>query len=179
MDDIAPPHDMVSVWFDVDRNPLHRNGWPYLALLLPLFALGTLYLYRKQIERIATDERYARSRRAHPAARKHLKEAERLLAAGHGSQLYDEISDAILGFVGDQLNMAPWGMTQIQLQTTLTAKGLSSELADGTIAIIDECERARFSPEPPDDDMMQDVVERAAGLIAGIHEQIKKNGIAD
>ena len=177
IDDIAPPHDVVSGWVDVDRNPIHENRWPYLTLFFPLVGLAILYLYRKHVERIAVDQRYARSRRAHPAAKKHLKEAEKLLAAGHGRELYDEISRAVLGFVGDRIDIAPQGMTQGQLRRSLAEKGLSRELVDDTVAIIDECERARFSPESPDAEMMQDVVERAAGLIAGIHEEVRRNGI--
>jgi len=156
---------------------LHEHRWPYVILLLTLLGLAAVYLYRKRLEQIATDERFARSRRAHPAARKHLKQAELLLSQGRSRELYEEIARAALGYVGDRLHLAPQGMTQDQLRVALVNKGLSAELAETTVQLVAECETARFSPEAPDSVMMQDVIERAASLIANIHEIIKRQGV--
>jgi hypothetical protein len=177
--DVAALHDQVDKWRRAGGSPFYRMPWPYFMLILPLLALGGLFLYRKRIERIATDERYARSRRAHPAARKHLKQAEALLREGNGRALYEEIVRAVLGFVGDRLNIAPHGMTSAQLGVTLRSLGLPENLADGVVDIGLEADRARFSPEPPDEEMMTDVVERAAGLIAGLDEHLKSNRLAE
>ncbi len=178
IDDIAPPHDEAPTWVNVDRDPLHRHEWPYVVLVVPLIGLASLFLYRKRLDRIATDERFARSRRAHPAARKHLIQAEVLLSQGRSHELYAEITGAVLGYVGDRLHLAPQGMTQEQLRVALEGKGLSPSLSNATIEILGECETAQFSPAPPDAQMMQDVVERAATLIAGIHEEVKRKGLA-
>lgn len=177
VDDIAPLHEEVSKWVDVDRDPLHDQRWPYVVLILPLFGLLAVYLYRKRIEKIATDARFARSRRAHPAAKKHLKQAEFLLSEGRSRELYEEIARATLGYIGDRLHLAPQGMTQEQLRLALEAKGLPQPLAKAAIEIVAECETARFSPEAPDSTMMLDVVERAATLIANMHEVVKRQGL--
>ena len=174
--DVADLRDEVDKWRRAGGDPLYRMPWPYAFLLLPILALSGLFLYRKRIEKIATDERYARSRRAHPAAKKHLKEAEALLKRGEGRALYEEIFRAVLGFVGDRLNIAPHGMTSAQLGATLRTLGIPDHLADGIVDLALESDQARFSPQPPSDEMMQDVIERAAGLIAGVDEHIKSNG---
>lgn len=171
--DIASLHDEVEKWRKAGGDPLYKMSWPYAFLLLPVVALGGLFLYRKRLERIATDERYARSRRAHPVARKHLKQAEALLARGDGRALYEEIVRAVLGFTGDRLNISPQGMTSSQLGMTLRSLGVPETIADGIVQIGLEADRARFSPEPPNADMMNDVIERAAGLIAGLDEHLK------
>lgn len=178
IDDIAPPHDEAPTWVDVDRNPLHQHEWPYVVLIVPVIGLASLFLYRRRLGRIATDERFARSRRAHPAARKHLIKAETLLSQGRSHELYAEIARAVLGYVGDRLHLAPQGMTHEQLRVALEKKGLSARLSEATTEILGECETARFSPAPPDTAVIQDVVERAATLIAGIHEQVKRNGLS-
>lgn len=177
--DIAALHDEVQKWRRAGGSPLYRMPWVYIILIVPVLALGGLFLYRKQIERIATDERYARSRRAHPAARKHLKEAEALLKRGNGRALYEEIIRAVLGFVGDRLNMTPQGMTSAQLRTALLERGTPDHLVEGIVDLVIEADAARFSPEAPDRDMMQDVVERAAGMIAGLDEHVKAHGTGE
>jgi hypothetical protein len=175
--DVAALHDEVDKWRRAGGSPLYRMPWPYAMLLLPALALAGLFFYRKRLERIATDERYARSRRAHPVARKHLKQAEQLLREGEGRALYEEIVRAVLGFVGDRLNIAPHGMTSAQLASTLRSLGIPDHLADGIVDLGFEADRARFSPEPPDTEMMNDVIERAAGLIAGVDEHLKSNRV--
>jgi hypothetical protein len=177
VDDIAPPHDVVEKWVDADRRPLHHQPWSYLLLILPFAALTGIYAYRRRLERLATDERYAKSRRAHPAAKKHLKEAERLLASGRSHELYSEISRAVLGFVSDSLDIAAQGMTHNRLRGALAERLIPAATVDAVVSILAECERARFAPVAPSADMMNDVVERAARLIASIHEEVKQRGL--
>lgn len=177
--DVAALHDEVDKWRRAGGQPLYRMTWTYVFLVVPMIALAGLFLYRKRIEKMATDERYARSRRAHPAARKHLKQAEALLARGEGRELYEEIVRAVLGFVGDRLHIAPQGMTSARLATTLRSLGIPGDLAEGVVALALEADAARFSPEAPDLTMMNDVIERAAGLIAGLDEHVKVHGVGE
>ncbi|MGD8414937.1 MAG: hypothetical protein PVF33_11940, partial [Candidatus Latescibacterota bacterium] len=100
-----------------------------------------------------------------------------LLAAGKGRDLYAEISRAVHGYIANRLGVASQGLTHPQLRIALRTEKIPDKLIEGAISILEECERSRFSPEPPNDAMMQDVVERAAGLIAGIHEEAKRSGL--
>ncbi len=177
--DVAALHDEVAKWRRAGGSPLYRMAWAYVVLILPVFALGGLFLYRKRMEKLATDERYARSRRAHPAAKKHLKQAEILLKKGDGRALYEEIIRAVLGFVGDRLNISPQGMTSAQLASALRMRHTPDNLVEGIVELALEADAARFSPQPPDRDMMQDVIERAAGLIAGLDEHVKAHGTGE
>ena len=152
-------------WTQTDQTPLYRNLWTYALLLLPLLILGGLFAYRRHATRLETDVRYARSRRAHPVAQQHLKQAEALLREDRPRAFYEEIERAVLGFVGDRLNVAQRGLTRPQLDDRLAAAGVSEADRRALQALLDACDRARFAPHRPDHAEMEAAHEEAAALI--------------
>ena len=172
IDDVAGLMLIVSDWRTGARDPLHHQPWPYLVLLLPLVGLIGLYAYRRHQSRLATDVRYARSRRAHPVARKHLKQAERLLSEGAGKAFYEEIARAVTGYIGDRLNIAPQGLTIAQLDARLAEAGVPEPTREALRDLLYECDRARFAPVPPTRDTLTTATERAAALIAELSERL-------
>ena len=91
-----------SRWTTVNRTPLHHHTWFYLLLLIPVLGLSATAVLRRRVTRLATDTAWARNRRAHPLARKHLKNAKNSSKKGtptnftlHWSRLYS----AFLGIV--------------------------------------------------------------------------------
>ena len=154
-----------GAWVPASETPLYRQAWPYAALLLPLLALAGLVAYRRHATRLETDPQYARSRRAHPTARAHLRQAEALLKEDRPRAFYASIERAVLGFVGDRMNLAPAGLTRQQLDGRLAEAGIGEADRAALHALLDECDRARFAPVRPEHAQMEAAQERAADLI--------------
>ena len=148
------------------RGPLlYRRAWTYLVLLLPLLWLGGLMVYRRWLNRLESDVRYARNRRAHPMARAHLRRAESLRQEDRPRPFYEALELAVLGFVSDRLNVAPSGMTRLQLNERLALSGIEEEDRRDLLTFLEACDQARFSPSRPTPEAMERSYSDAAALI--------------
>ena len=167
--DIAGLITSVPQWKTRNLIPLHRNIWPYLVVILPWMLLLGLFLYRRHALRLQNDAHFARNRRAHPLARKHLKLAEKRLAQDQPIPFYEAISQALIGFIGDRLNMPAHGMHRKQLDRLLAQNDVPVPTRKALYTLLDECDQARFSPIRPSHDIMETATDRAAALITDLN----------
>ena len=145
VDDIAGPFSQ-SRWVRFPATPLHRRAWIYVALVLPLLLLGLTALAHGRVTRLATDTAYARNRRAHPLARKHFKKAMELYRLGERRAFYEELERAVLGFIGNRINVAELGLTHSQLDGELVGAGVPEEARATLQTFLKTCDVARFAP---------------------------------
>ncbi len=174
VDDIAEPLVDGAVWRSTHRTPLHESPWTYAWLVLPLLALGGLSLYQQRTKRLATDRRFARNRRAHPLARKHLKRAEALLRKNEPRAFYADVERAVLGFIGNRLNIAETGLTRIQIDQRLAEVDVPQDVRIRLAHLLEECDRVRFAPVLPDEDSMQTALDRAGQIIVDLDASFKQ-----
>lgn len=177
VDDIAGLLTETASWKRTDVVPLHRRAWLYVLLLLPLFGFVGLFTYLQYHSRLAGDVMLARNKRAHPVARKHLKQAEVLLAENDARAFYHEIERAVLSFVGNRLNVVETGLTHKQLNHLLQQRGVSADARNGLFGLLQECDRVRFAPILPDQAAMDTACDRAGAVIVQLDE-ILANGSA-
>lgn len=179
VDDIAALKTGEVRWQRIGRRPLHTNPLPYASVALPLLLLGAGALYQRRTARLATDRTYARNRRAHPLARKHLRAAESLLQKNDARPFYAEIERALLAFVGNRLDVPEVGLTRTQLDGHLRAHDVSADTRRELYTLLEEAEQAQFAPIPPDRAAMETAIERAGRTIVTINEDAKRrNGVA-
>lgn len=174
VDDIATIMAAAEAWHHLESRPLYRRPWPLAALAAPIGFLLLLYGYQRWTERFVGDTRLARSRMAHPLARKHLREAQTMLAQERPRAFYEEIERAVTGFVGHRLNIPGKGLTREQLDARLADVGVPPEDRRLLRRLLDECDQARFAPILPDRAAMQSAGERAAHIIVTVDEAVEK-----
>ena len=165
LDDIAPIQDTGVRWRRTGNRSPHTNPAPYLVLALPLLALVGVKLWKAHADRLATDLQYARSRRAHPLARRHLKTAEQFLDANDAASFYEELERAVLGFIGNRLNISELGLTREQLVNRLLAEGIIPNTCAALTDLLEECDRGRFAPVRHDRPVLEAARNRALDLI--------------
>ena len=162
-----------TTWRPRDRTPLHRSAWTYLALALPLLLLGGTYAYQRHRTRLAENPALARRRKAHPLAQKHLKRAQALQARDQPDAFFEEVERAVLGFIGNRLDLAERGLTRDQLDLYLAGRGVPEAPRRALRAFLDTCDQARFSPERASRQQMADAFDQAHDLIVGIDEALQ------
>ena len=165
IDDVAPLLTTANTWRTSTNSVLHRSLVPYLLIVLPLLALAVTFFVREHFDKISGDIGYARNRRANPLARKHLKEASSMLSEGDGSGYYAALERAVLGFVGDRLNLGEKGLTRPELNEVLESRSVDDETITLLNELLVECDMAQFSPVTPDRTVMDDALARATVLI--------------
>jgi len=158
-------------WIPVQRSPLHHQPWFYALLLLPLLGIGIIAILGQRRTRLATDTAWARGRKAHPLARKHLKYAKKLLAEENPDQFYAALEQAILGFLGNRMNISERGLTRSQLTTLLADIGISDEKQEELVRFLDTCDAARFAPVPPERSEMEEHFIQAGQILSIIAKE--------
>jgi len=174
VDDIAGLLTDRADWEALHQTPLHESVWAYAWLFIPLLSLGGLTLYHRRSLRLATDRKYARNRRAHPLARKHLKRAETLLLDNEPRALYADVEQAVLSFIGNRLNIAETGLTRAQLDGHLAETDVPGDVRVRLAHLLEECDRMRFAPVLPDRNTMRTALDRAAELIVELDGYFKQ-----
>ncbi|MDX1429942.1 MAG: BatD family protein, partial [Rhodothermales bacterium] len=177
LDDIAPIRDTDVRWQQAVNGSLHRDVLPYGVLALPIIGLLGLLAWRVRADKLTTDQRYARNKRAHPLARRHLRTAQELLERNEPSAFYEELERAVLGFIGNRLNISELGLTRGQLIDRLRREGISPDTEEKLSELLEECDRGRFAPISPDTSAMESAQDRALDLIVRLDAAFAGRGI--
>ncbi|MGH8014954.1 MAG: BatD family protein [Candidatus Zixiibacteriota bacterium] len=135
---------------------------------LPVAILAGLVLVRKRRERLQADIGYARSRTASKAARRRLAKARSLAKPQTLAEFYAELNLALTAYVADKLNISPHGLTTDKVETLLIEKNANEKLVSDFIAIINQCDFARFAPASLSETDMQLSLAKAEQIMAGI-----------
>ena len=172
VNDFAPLFVSSSNWKRVETHPLHNRLWPYLLIFLPLLVLGSAVMYQRRRDRYDKDVTWARGRRAHPLSRKNLKRAMVLLKSGDTTGYFEELERAVLGFIGNRLNVAEHGQTREQWGQVLLAAGVDQPLRTRLRAFLDTCDQGRFAPASISLENKEEAFDEASAIIPDIDEQV-------
>ncbi|MCZ6704454.1 MAG: hypothetical protein O6942_01005, partial [Bacteroidetes bacterium] len=175
VDDVAPPIEDAGHWVHLSPTSLHHSSWVYAALLLPLLILGFTFIYQRHQDRLVADVGYARKRRANPLAKKHLKQAKLLLDSGTRVEFFGEVERAILGFLGNRLNISERGLTRAQLLGQLTRAGIDEALRQRIQTLLELCDRGRFVPGTIEKKDLERAFEGAASIIVEADSTLGKS----
>ena len=148
--------------------------WPYIALILPLLVLGFVVGVQRHQNKLAGDITFARHRRAHPLAKKHLKTALVLMKKSETVSFFEELERAVLGFIGNRLNVSERGLTRIQLDDSLSRAAVPQSMRTGLTDLLTICDLGRFSPGGIDSNKLESAYEDAAALIVAIGSSFDK-----
>ena len=135
----------TSAFVPVDRQ-LFRSGVFWTLLLVPVLGLAGALALRRHRERLEGNVAYARRRRSARLARSRLEQARGLRAPEQHQAFVAGISQALLGFLGDSLNVAEAGLVRGDIRRELAARGVAAEVVERYLACLDTCDQQRFAP---------------------------------
>ncbi len=104
-----------------------------------------LFLRREHIRR-NSDLSLVRNRKAGKVAGKRLRLAAECLKMEDIDKFYEEILNALWGYISDKLNIPVSDLTRTNAISALTERGISEEKIKSLNEILDTCEFARYSP---------------------------------
>jgi hypothetical protein len=154
------------------RSPFLGRPLFWILIALPLVFFGGLlgWRYRQSMKAgIGPEER--RMQAARSVAQERLRQAKSHLEKGDNRAFYDETSKAILGYVGDKLQMPRSSMSKSSLRERLQELALEEPLIETVMSIVQDCEMALFAGQA-DADKMQTVYKRATQAIAGMEKAV-------
>ena len=152
--------------------------WAIIALLAAV-AAAIWFATRKLAARRA-DVVGSKNRAATKMARKRLAQAGEFLKKDLYTAFYEELHKALLGFVGDKLNMPATDLSKENISERLVEGGATQEQAARFTELLDACEFARYAPSEGHE-AMNAHFEGAVSVISEIDSAMKrkpKNGSA-
>lgn len=156
--------DPADVGDDRPRVGLWLAGLLGLGVVYGLIAVGTM-LIRRQSGNVALRRR----RGASGQARTRLVEARRV-AGNDPRAAADHVRDAIVGLIGDMLNLPPDAMTPGDAQRRLRQCGADQKTIDETRRILEACDGARYGAT---DTAVSSLVRDAQTLLVPLTKQLR------
>lgn len=140
----------------------------YVSLSL-LFLLILIVFYRQA--KANADIARKRDKRAGKEAGKRLKVARKLLKNREVGAFYEELLRALLNYVSDKLNISMTHLSKDNVRELLVARGVSEELIQQYMSVLESCEFARFAPGDPIA-TMDKIYESASNVINNLNKNL-------
>ncbi len=142
----------------------------WVLFFVPIIALVVLFfIYRKRVYDHANMS-LVKSRRANKMARKRLKMAAKYIKEGKREAFFDEVMRSLWGYLSDKLTLSLSELTKDNAREKMASHGVEPQAADEFMALLDECEFARYAPASVSA-QMDDVYARAIAIIEKIDEK--------
>lgn len=159
---------------------LHTRGrgffasFPFWALLvLPLLLFGGAIGYRQMlIKRGLIDPDLLRQQGAGKVAQERLATAKTLMKADKSRDFYDEISQALWGYVGDKLGIPLSELTKENVREKLVTQQVAEADTERFVALLNTCEMALFAGMDNAADMSK-TYDEAAAVITNIERETR------
>lgn len=140
----------------------------YLWLLLPLLLIPLAIIFWKKRDAIASDVAGNKIRRANKLARKYLSAAKKSL--GNKEAFYIALEKGLHNYLKAKLKIETSEFSKDKIATLLTKKEVDDTTKDGFIALLKNCELARYSPFS--NVQMQQDYDKASEVISYLDKQL-------
>ena len=140
-------------------------------MALPLIVLGLAIGWKKRNETALVNESFNKQKKAGKMARKHLAQANKLCNTGASKEYFLSVHAAILGYLADKFSLPQSDLNTEKIKTLLS-QSASKYSANGTLQILELCERARYAPV--NDVIQSELLRKTEDLIEKIEKETKK-----
>ena len=120
-------------------------GYGILMLLLLLLFLVALVVVKKR-RQFKQDVVLVRNRQATKVAKGRLKNASKYLKDQDQGHFYEEMSQALWGYISDKLGIERSILSMDTVKQAMMDKGMDEALSDQFVDTLNTCEFARFAP---------------------------------
>jgi len=118
----------------------------YGLALLPLILLLIAYILKKQREKRMGNMDLIKNKKATKIARSRLQKAEKLRKEGNDKLFFEEIAQALWGYIADKFNVSQAELSMETVKQKLSERGVSDEVSATFINVLNDIEFARFAP---------------------------------
>lgn len=150
----------------------YTSAWFLTLFALPVLGFIGAWFWQRHQAKLTTNVAYARSRKATRAAQKQLHTAKKLLQASDSKGFYAEVQRALMGFLGNKLNVAEAGLVTDDIAQLLQEKNVAPELISNYLTCLHTCDFQRFAPATANGGEMQQFYDKARGVIEELEDAI-------
>ncbi len=163
----------------IDKFPLYKiNAYLFntlnfaLWLIIPLIIFILFILFWKKQSKKLSNQSLMRHKRATKVARKSLKHAQKYLGTKDTIAFYNEISQALWGYLSDKFNIPISELSKDSVKDNLLQKEVKEKTINQFIETLNNCDFARFAPGDPES-TMDKIYNEALEIISKIERELK------
>lgn len=168
----SPDLMKVSGKLSYEHTPYIKTFGYWLFYLIPVLLLLCAVVYYRAYLKANADLLAVKSRKANKMALRRLKKAAECMKTGNADRFYDEMLAATWGYVGDKLKMPMSELNRQNVSEKLSGHGIKQDVTDQLLALIDECEFAKYAPEATKTNM-KPVYDEGAEVIKNLEESFR------
>ena len=143
-----------------------------LLIVVPLLLAIFVTLFMRQQLRKRSNIRWMKTQKATKVARMRLKMASTYLRSLQEKEFYNEISQALWGYISDKFNLPLAELSMDSVYETLKDKNIKDTIIEQFIETLNHCEYARFAPGGTSENMDK-IYEEALNVISKMERELK------
>ena len=135
---------------------LHKEGALFFAtplyfiiMILMAVALVVSLIIYKRINKFNQNQVLVRNKKATRIAKKRLHNAYTYLLKKDQDHFYEELSQALWGYIADKLNISLSQLSMDTVRAMMLSKNVPEDIVNQFIELLNSCEFARFAPGDP------------------------------
>lgn len=144
-----------------------------MGLIFPLGGLLALLVFQKKQDRLSSNTSLMRYQKAEKSARNLLKQASQSSEGNSLSEYYNNLSQALFGYLGDKLQIQNAEFTLDKALEKLTENMVSEDLINNVKRVSEKCEFARFAPSAVGNDSGGELFKSVESIILEIESTLK------
>jgi uncharacterized membrane protein len=118
----------------------------FTIIVIIILLMTMIVILIKRMEKRKSNTSLLKNRKANKIAKTRLRSAEKFKNEGDDKAYYDEIAQALWGYIGDKFSLKQYELSIDSVSETLKEKGADNVVTETFINILNNIEFARFAP---------------------------------
>ena len=118
----------------------------FIMMIIIILLMVIIVAIIKRMEKRKSNTSLLKNRKANKIAKTRLRSAEKFKIEGDDKAYYDEIAQALWGYIGDKFTLKQSELSIDSVAETLNEKGADNVVTENFINILNNIEFARFAP---------------------------------
>lgn len=157
----------------VSQTPFTPLGPPLIWLgLLPALLYAATAVFVTWHRKAHGDPLKKRAREAGARARRKMAAARKAIRSNDAAACYSHLGACLKGYIADRLGLSEHGVTNAQIRDCLAGKDQSEETIASVLALLEQCDAARFSSTAPTAAAMQQEQAKAEQCLTALRKAL-------
>ena len=149
---------------------VYAHSYFYFLYLVPLVIFLTTFTVKKRLDTIERNTGLKRRLNAWKHAQKRLSEASQMVKSGQTCDFCGKLSETVIEYIGDRLNLDTGTMTSTSLENIIKTKGVSPEMAEHIRKTLEFCDFVQFSSDDTKRKIHENLLNETKSIINSLKE---------
>jgi hypothetical protein len=157
---------------EIRDNILNKNLF-IVIFFLPIFLIILLRIYNTIVGKTDTNSSNWKKKKANKIALKRLKYAQNCINNNDFESFFEEIEKSLLGYFADKFKVSIADLSKETVSTHFYTNAIDINTKKQFIALLDECEFARYAPSNNKNAQMGDFLNKAKHIIIEVETALR------